>query len=97
MVAQGMKVGDVVLATTGRRSYGVVVIAGPYQYVPGAPLPHQRPINWLGIEIERDDLGEKMRNTLRYGGTVQNLNAYAEELGAVVARLRAESAGHGPI
>jgi len=88
MVAQGMKVGDVVLTPTGRRSYGVAVIAGPYQYVPGVPLPHQRPVDWLGIEIEHDDLGEKMRNTLRYGGTVQNLNAYAEELGAVVARLR---------
>lgn len=80
VLAEAMRLGDVVLVPTGEGSYAAAVIAGPYRYVPGADLPHQRPVDWLAIELDRDQLSEKLRNTLGFGGTVQSLNPHAEEL-----------------
>jgi restriction system protein len=62
--------GDYVLSPKGDREYQIGRVTGPYQYVPAGPLPHRRPVEWLDIVINRDDLSEDVRRSTKSAGTV---------------------------
>lgn len=80
VVSKGLETGDRVLCPDGSGSYRVGEIVGPYQYVPTGPLPHRRPVKWLGVSIPRSSMSDALRNSAGSAGTVSDISAHAEEL-----------------
>lgn len=83
-VARGIAEDDVVLVPTGRGTYRVARVVGPYHYAPQGPLPHRRSVEWQPDEIDRSALSEALRRSLGSAGTVVALDDYAEELSAII-------------
>lgn len=81
--------GDVVLVPTGKSSYRVARVTGPYAYAPGADLPHRRPVEWFDDTIERSALSDPLQRSLGSSGTIVILDDYAEEIDARITL-------HGP-
>lgn len=79
-VAKGMQQGDIVLSPDGAGRYHVGEICGDYRFVPNTPLPHQRPVRWLSVMIDRPDMSEALRNSAGSIGTVSNVSSYASEI-----------------
>jgi len=86
VVAQ-LRAGDNVLVPTGKGSYCVGIVAGPYYFEPGAEVPHRRPVDWRAGELRREELSEELRRALQFAGTAQNLEKYAVELRERLAEL----------
>jgi restriction system protein len=84
VASKGMRIGDLVLAPDGNRSYHVGEIRGPYFYYPGGTLPHRRPVRWLSISIERDSMSLDLRHALGAGVTVINVSPYGEEIARLI-------------
>src|SRR5205085_6810000 len=53
---------------------------GGYYYQPGETLFHRRPVKWLDITIDRQEMSEALRNSSGSIGTVSKVSKYAEEL-----------------
>lgn len=85
--ANNMAVGDLCVVPDGDTIY-VAKIAGDYTYVPDkvtSGYPHQRKVIWLETQIQRDNLPEALRKSLRTQVTVANfshhLNVFTAFLG----------------
>lgn len=64
-IRETIQVKDVVITyDTARRQYPVGEVVGPYQYLPSARYPHQRPVKWLERRVNRDDLSQSTINRL---------------------------------
>ncbi|MEP6755290.1 MAG: DUF91 domain-containing protein, partial [Chthonomonadales bacterium] len=68
-VAKGLNRGDIVLSPDGLGSYRVGEIAGDYQFVKGANLPHQRKVLWLNVSIPRTAMSQTLQNSTGSIGT----------------------------
>lgn len=86
-VAKGIKVGDIVLCPDGSGRYRVGDVTGEYLYQPGGPLPHRRPVKWLGERIDRADMSEALRNSTGAIGTISNVTRYRDEIENLIAGL----------
>jgi restriction system protein len=83
-VCHAISEGDVVLTSTGKSSYRVGTVTGPYRYAKGQNLPHRRPVAWRAEVLQREDLSEALRHSLGSIGTVAALRDYDDELGRMV-------------
>ncbi|MGI6856807.1 endonuclease NucS domain-containing protein [Mesorhizobium sp. 1B3] len=79
-IAKGIKIGDVVLCPDGTGSYRAAEVTGGYEFVPGGPLPHRRPVKWFDLAIARSAMSEALRNSTGSIGTVSNISAYGPEI-----------------
>lgn len=88
-VCKGIAQGDIVICPDGAGTYHVGEVTGDYRFVPGDPLPHQRPVTWLPVRISRADMSDALQNSTGSIGTVSDVSRYREELeiliGGVVA------------
>jgi len=82
-ISRGIQEGDVILAPDGGDQYRVGLARGPYEYVDGASLPHQRKIDWKDEFIKREDMSDALRSSLRSGLTAISADAHAEEIEAL--------------
>ena len=87
-VCKGIKQGDIVLCPDGSGTYHVGEVNGDYSYHPGGPLPHRRPVHWLDQTIDRANVSEALRNTMRTFGTVSNIIRHQEEIEKLLGGLR---------
>lgn len=83
-VCHAINEGDVVLTSTGKSSYRVGTVTGPYRYAKGQNLPHQRPVEWRAEVLLREEMSEALRHSLGSVGTVVALQNYDDELGRMV-------------
>jgi len=80
VIGKGMREGDYVVSPTPRRTYKLAKITGPYFYAGGQPLPHRRPVEWLDVEIPREQVTEDLRKTLSSPRTWSYLKGYPEDI-----------------
>lgn len=62
-VSKGIQTGDVVLCPDGKGKYRVGEVSGGYTYEPGKILFHRRPVKWLNVAIDREDMSEGLRSS----------------------------------
>ncbi|CAH1904439.1 conserved hypothetical protein [Candidatus Nitrotoga sp. HW29] len=79
-VAKGIRKGDIVLCPDGFGSYRVGEVSGDYFYAPGEPIPHRRPVHWLGNAIDRADMSDALKNSTGSIGTVSTITKYEAEI-----------------
>lgn len=79
-IAKGIRNGDMVLCPDGKGAYRVGEVTGAYQYAPGKPLPHRRPVRWLSDRIDRPDMSDALRHSTGSIGTVSDVSRYREEI-----------------
>lgn len=88
--AHQIEVGDIVLTPIkATRQVLVGKVTGPYQHNPAAEtdnLTNTRAVEWLRTDILRDDLSNRLRNSLAGQMTVFSVNDHASEI-AMVARV----------
>jgi restriction system protein len=80
VIGKGMQEGDLVITPTGRRTFRVGKIIGPYRYAKDEPLPHRRPVDWFDGEIPKDELTEDLQKTLSTPRTWSHLKGYPEDI-----------------
>jgi restriction system protein len=88
IVVKHLVPGDIVLCPDGSGIYQVGEIAGPYAYVPGGILPHQRPVRWRDTGIRRDVMSGALKAAAGTPQGAVDLANHSEEL----ARLLGDSA-----
>lgn len=88
-IAKGIQNGDVVLCPNGTGRYLIGEVAGGYTYHAEAILPHRRPVKWLNMTIDRQEMSEALRNSSGSIGTVSNISKYAEELERLIGGVAA--------
>jgi len=79
-IAKGIRNGDVVLSPDGAGSYRVGEVTGDYQYAPGQPLPHRRPVRWLSERIDRAEMSDSLKHSAGSIGTVSDVSRYRDEI-----------------
>jgi restriction system protein len=79
-VSKGLLKGDTGLCPDGSGVYSVGEVAGDYYYAPDKPLPHRRPVKWLGKTIQRADMTDALKNSTGSIGTVSNITQYGAEI-----------------
>jgi 5-methylcytosine-specific restriction enzyme B len=69
--------GDIVVATYGRKAFGIGQIVGNYQYEPSEQYPHRYPVEWREIDQwdipNRDDGGPFIIAELTYHSNLQEI------------------------
>ena len=60
---KGLNKGDLVICPNGKGYYYAGRIVGDYYYVPGADLPHRRPVQWFKNTIKRSDMSPGLQNS----------------------------------
>jgi restriction system protein len=84
-VCKGIAKGDMVLCPDGDGAYHVGDVTGPYQYAPGQPLPHRRPVAWRTQTIARDAMSDALKNSTGSIGTVSTVTLHAAEIEKLLA------------
>lgn len=84
-MASGLADGDIILVSdglgsTGKGGYHVARVAGPYRYIAGSVLPHQRAVIWTGQHVAREQMSEQLRNSTGSVVALINITGHAEEL-----------------
>lgn len=79
-LGEHVRVGEYVLSPNSSGMFQVGRISGEYRYVPSSPLPHQRPVEWLPVSVDRSELSEDLRRATNSALTVVNLSGWADEL-----------------
>ena len=62
-VSKGIQTGDVVLCPDGTGKYCVGEVSGGYTYELGKILFHRRPVKWLNVAIDREDMSEGLQSS----------------------------------
>jgi restriction system protein len=88
-VSKGIKVGDIVLSPDGQGRYRVAEVIGDYQYKPGQPLFHRRPVRWFDRTIDRSAMSDPLQRSTGSIGTVSNITKHATELENLIGGLPA--------
>jgi predicted Mrr-cat superfamily restriction endonuclease len=86
-VIEQLRACDNVLVPTGRSTYRVAIVAGPYYYAGGADVPHGLPVDWLSGELRREDMSEGLRLALQFWVAAQNLQKHSPELRELLEQL----------
>lgn len=77
-----MSIGDYVITPTGRSTYKIGRVSGPYYHAKDQPLPHRRAVEWVDGEIPKDELSQDLQGTLGSRRTWSHLKGYPEEIQA---------------
>lgn len=83
-VLKGLQIGDVVLTPDGKGNYKIGKIVGDYLYVPGQPLPHRRPVDWLAGLVSRSSMSKALQNSIGSIGTVSDCTNFADEIEGLI-------------
>lgn len=86
-VSKGIKAGDVVLSPDGQGRYRVAEVIGDYQYKPGQPLFHRRPVRWLDRAIDRAAMSEPLQRSTGSIGTVSDITKHAAEIEKLIGGI----------
>jgi len=78
-VSKGISQGDRVITPDGSGAYRVGEVIGEYFYKEGENLIHRRPVRWLDVTIQRDQMSDELRHSAGSIGTVSNLSGYEAE------------------
>ncbi len=78
-VSKGIKQGDRVITPDGAGEYYVAEVMGQYFYKEGENLMHRRPVRWLAVKIQRDQMSDDLRHSAGSIGAVSNLSGYEAE------------------
>lgn len=62
-VSKGIQTGDLVLCPDGAGKYRVGEVSGGYYYEPNKVLFHRRPVKWLNVAIDREDMSEGLQSS----------------------------------
>jgi restriction system protein len=90
-LAKGIKIGDIVLCSTGQGSYHVGEIMDNYSFHPEGVLPHRRTVKWYDQILERESMSEALRNSSGSVGTVCDLSRYAEEIEVLISGYKPQA------
>ena len=88
-VSKGIGADDIVLCPDGAGAYEVGQVSGDYYYQPGEILPHRRPVQWRGTNVDRQDMSEALRNSTGSIGTISNVTKYSEEIEQLISGVTA--------
>jgi restriction system protein len=83
-VLKGLQVNDVVLTPDGKGNYKIGKIVGDYLYVPGQPLPHRRPVDWLAGLVSRSSMSRALQSSIGSIGTVSDCSGFADEIDGLI-------------
>lgn len=83
-VSKGIKIGDIVLCPDGSGRYRVGEVTGDYQYAPGGPLQHRRPVRWMDRMIDRAAMSDALRRSTGSIGTVAEVTKYSSEIEVLI-------------
>jgi restriction system protein len=86
-ICKGLKQGDVILSPDGSGSYRVGTIVSDYEYLPDAPLPHRRKVQWMDIAIERSAMSEALQRSTGSIGTTCDITGFAEEIERLIGGI----------
>lgn len=78
-VSKGINEGDRVITPDGTGTYRVCEVIGGYYYKEGENLLHRRPVRWLDVKIQRDQMSDELRHSAGSIGAVSNLSGYEAE------------------
>lgn len=84
-VSKGIAQGDRVITPDGTGVYYVGEVTGEYYYKEGENLMHRRPVRWLDVKIQRDQMSDELRHSAGSIGTVSNLSSYEAEFDKLIA------------
>lgn len=84
-----LRPGDLILSPDGAGRYRVGEIEDEYWYAEGEILPHRRNVRWQDLYIGRVAMSGQLRNSTGSIGTVSNINAYADEIEALIGGMPA--------
>ena len=87
VLSKGIQTDDIVLCSDGSGAYHVAVVTGDYQYVERASLPHQRPVRWLGMKIQRSEMSQALKNSSGSVGTCCDLSKYGAEIESLLGDI----------
>lgn len=79
-VSKGALIGDLVLSPDAAGRLHVGEVTGDYFYEEGGVLPHRRPVTWLPLVVDRDDMSETLWRKVRPPLTVINVTDLADEI-----------------
>lgn len=82
VIGKQMRDGDVIVTPSGRGTFLLARANGPYYFAGGQPLPHRRPVEWLDVEIPKEELTQNLQKTLSTPRTLSHLLGYPEEIQA---------------
>ena len=72
--------GDCLLTPHKRtRNVRIGLVRGAYEFKPGHPRPHRRPVDWIRT-ASRDDLSAGLQDSLMANMTVFSVNRHADEI-----------------
>lgn len=83
-----MQVGDIVLCPDGASTFHAGRVSGGYSYHEGADLPHRRAVEWLGVTIQRNTMGEALGVAADNRRTIVTLTQYSPELEGLLGKPR---------
>ena len=81
-----MSEGDWVLAKAPNNTFHLTKVTGGYSWQPDSELPHQRPVEWTGIAIAKDQMDESLSNSIDSPGTCIEIDRDLESLKALIAK-----------
>lgn len=80
-VAKRLNNNDLILCPDGKRNYKIAKVTGDYFYNSEKPsIVHRRGVEWLKINIERDEMTEALRNSAGAIGTISDISKHAQEI-----------------
>ena len=86
-VGHGIQVDDLVVSPNGNgKSYRVGRVIGGYRYAQGANLPHQRPVEWLSVSFDREEMSSEFRRSSGSTLTVINMSDYETEIRVLIGQ-----------
>jgi len=89
VVSHYLPTGDIVICPNNSNGFNVAEITGDYEYHQGEIFPHRRPVSWLDLEINPENLSEALLSSLNSRGTYCDITKHAEELSQLIGGLSA--------
>ncbi len=84
ILSKGISQGDIVLCPDREGHFHVGEVVGSYTYQPNGILPHRRSVQWFAKTIDRAEMSEGLKNSMRYSGTVSTITKHSSEIEALV-------------
>jgi len=83
-----IKVGDVIVSPNrNKRTLNIGRVNGAYQFQPEADIHrHWRPVEWLAVDVPRDELSEAAQNEISSLITLFKINTGREEVEQIIAK-----------
>ena len=90
-----IKVGDVIVSPNrNKRTLNIGRVNGAYQFQPEADIHrHWRPVEWLAVDVPRDELSEAAQNEISSLITLFKINTGREEVEQIIAKPTSMTAG----